>query len=74
MKNMTLAQRLLFVNITLLSSIGIWLTGLDQVHWSVYLVPGALAFAAFSGYCVGLDIAKAILKMMGITGKEVQKV
>ena len=70
MKNLTQVQRLLFMNLTLLSSIGIWLTGFDQVHWFAYVVPGALLFAALSGYCVGLDISKMILKLFGVASKE----
>ncbi len=70
MKNLTQVQRLLFMNLTLLSSIGIWLTGFDQVHWFVYVLPGALLFAALSGYCVGLDISKMILKLFGVASKE----
>jgi hypothetical protein len=70
MKNLTQAHRLFFMNLTLLSSIGIWLTGFDQVHWFVYIVPAALLFAALSGYCVGLDIARMVLKLFGIVGKE----
>ena len=70
MKNLTQVQRLFFMNITLLSSIGIWLTGFDQVHWFAYFVPGALLFAALSGYCVGLDISRMVLKLFGIVSKE----
>lgn len=70
MKNLTRVQRLLFMNITLLSSIGIWLTGFDQVHWFAYVVPAALLFAALSGYCIGLDISRMLLKLFGIVGKE----
>lgn len=70
MKNLTQVQRLLFMNLTLLSSIGIWLTGFDQVHWFAYVAPGALLFAALSGYCVGLDISKMILKLFGVASKE----
>ena len=70
MKNLTRVQRLFFMNLTLLSIIGIWLTGLDQVHWFVYVVPAALLFAALSGYCIGLDISRMILKLMGVSSKE----
>ena len=73
MKNLTRVQRLLFMNITLLSSIGIWLTGFDQVHWFAYVVPAALLFAAFSGYCIGLDISRMLLKLFGIVAKEPSK-
>ena len=56
MKNMTQTQRLLFTNISILSMIGIGLTGFNNVHWFVYVVPGALIFAALIGYCAGMDI------------------
>jgi len=65
MKNMNQAQRLTFVNITVLSIVGISLTGFDQVHWSIYIVPAALIFAAVSGYCVGFEISKRILTHFG---------
>lgn len=74
MKNLTRAQRILFMNLTLLSSIGIWLTGFDQVHWFVYIVPGALIFAALSGYCIGLDISKLVLKLFDVARRQPEKV
>ena len=64
--NMTPAQRLFFINITTLSMIGIWLTGYDQVHWFVFVVPAALIFAALSGFCIGFEISKKILAAFGI--------
>lgn len=74
MKNLTRAQRILFMNLTLLSSIGIWLTGFDQVHWFTYIVPGALIFAALSGYCIGLDISKLVLKLFDVARRQPKKV
>jgi len=67
MHNMKPEHRLTYVNISLLSLIGIWLTGFDQVHWFIYVVPGALLFAGISGYCVGFDISKKVLKLLDIT-------
>ena len=74
MKNMTREQRLLFLNISIISSIGIWLSGYDQVHWLAYVVPGALIFAALSGYCVGLDIAKVVVTLFGKSANKSCKV
>ncbi|MFC1685119.1 hypothetical protein ACFL0R_06580 [Pseudomonadota bacterium] len=66
MKIMKPEHRLTYVNISLLSLIGIWLTGFNQVHWSIYIAPGALLFAAISGYCIGFDISKMALKLLDI--------
>jgi len=69
MKKLTQVQRLLFINLAILSSISISLTGFEQIHWFAYVVPGALLFAALSGYCIGLDISRILLKALGITQK-----
>jgi hypothetical protein len=63
MKNMKPEHRLTYVNIALLGMVGIWLTGFDQVHWFIYIAPGALLLAAIIGYCVGFDISKKVLKL-----------
>lgn len=67
MKNMKPEHRLTYMNIALLSMIGIWLTGFDQVHWFIFIAPGAMLLAALIGYCVGFDISKRILKLFGAT-------
>lgn len=74
MKNLTRVQRTLFMNSTLLSSNGIWLTGFEQVHWFAYIVPGALMFAALSVYCIGQDISKLVLKLFDVALKQPRKV
>lgn len=66
MINMTNPQRVLFINIATLSMIGIWLTGFEHIHWFAYIVPAALLFAAVSGYCVGMDIARGLLRLAGV--------
>jgi hypothetical protein len=67
MKNMNKTQRLLFFNISIISTIAIGLTGFDQIHWFAWFVPAALLFAALSGYCVGLEVSAYILKLMRVT-------
>lgn len=71
MKNMTIELRLLFINVTVISVIGIGLTGYEHMHWFVYVLPAALLFAAASGYCIGLDIIKRLLRVSGLTAKGV---
>lgn len=55
------AMRFFLFNSSIYILIGIWLTGFEQVHWFIYLVPGFFLFAALSGICPGLILAKKIV-------------
>ena len=52
------AQRMLFLTISVLLGVGIWLSGWNQVHWLLYIIVGMLAFAGATGICPGLMIFK----------------
>lgn len=54
------AMRLFMFNSSLLILAGIWLTGFENVHWFLYLVPAFYVFAAASGLCLGLVIPRLI--------------
>lgn len=54
------AQRMLFLFMAVLISLGIWLTGFDKVHWLLYVPPVFLLFAAVTGICPGLIIFKKL--------------
>ena len=58
--------RLLFFNISVLVMIGVWLTGFDNVHWFVYVLPGFMLIAAATGFCPGLLISGRVLRVLGI--------
>lgn len=52
--------RMFLFNSSLFILAGIWLTGFDKVHWFIYFVPGFYLFAALTGLCPGLAIARLI--------------
>jgi len=55
-------MRLFMFNASLIILVGIWLTGFDIVHWSLYLVPAFFIFAAATGLCLGLAIPRIIFE------------
>lgn len=66
MFNASKTQRLFMFNLANFCMLSIWLTGFHTVHWFAYVIPGALYFAAFSGFCLGLLIAGKMLAALGI--------
>jgi len=50
------AIRMLFLFMAVFISLGIWLTGINNVHWLLYIPPVALAFAGITGICPGYMI------------------
>lgn len=54
------AQRMLFLTVAILISVGIWLTGFNQVHWLLYVPVAALTFAGLTGICPGLILYKKL--------------
>jgi len=56
------SMRLFMFNASLIILVGIWLTGFDSVHWSLYLVPFFFIFAAVTGLCLGLVIPRIIFE------------
>lgn len=53
--------RLFLFNSTLFIMIGVWLTGIDNVHWSIYIVPAFYTFAAVFGICPGINLWRIIM-------------
>jgi hypothetical protein len=51
---MSSALRAQFLTVALLIFIGIWLTGLDKVHWFLYVLVGLFSLAGITGICPGL--------------------
>lgn len=54
------AQRMLFLTVAGLLSVGIWLSGWSQVHWLLFVVVGMLIFAFATGICPGLMLYKKL--------------
>jgi len=54
------AQRMLFMTMAVLISVGIYLSGYQTVHWFLYIPVAALAFAAVTGVCPGLMLFKKL--------------
>ena len=48
------AQRMLFLTVAIILSVGIWLTGFSNVHWLLYVPVALLTFAGITGICPGL--------------------
>ena len=66
MFNASNAVRVFLFNLSIISMIGIWLSGFAQVHWFSYVLPTFLAIAAVTGFCPGLFVSKKILAVLGI--------
>jgi hypothetical protein len=56
------ALRVTFILIGMFISLGIWLTGIDVVHWLLFLPAAFLIFAGITGICPSLIINKKIFK------------
>ncbi len=59
------AIRMLFLMVSALILVGIWLTGFDVAHWFLYIPAAALAFAGITGICPGY----LIFQKMGFKGQ-----
>lgn len=55
------AMRLFLLNAALFMLLGIWLTGFDQVHWFLYVLPGVFALSAAFGICPGINLWRMVL-------------
>ena len=62
MDNIGAAMRAFFLFTALLLWAGIWLTGIDVVHWLVYIPAVFLVIAAVTGICPGMVFLKKIFK------------
>lgn len=62
MSNIQSAQRMLFLTIVVLLCAGIWLTGVETVHWLLYVPVVILSLAAITGFCPGM----ALFKQLGL--------
>jgi len=56
------ALRMTFVIIGAFIFLGIWLTGLNVVHWLLFLPAVFLIFAGITGICPSLIVNKMIFK------------
>jgi len=56
------AMRMFLLNSTVFILIGIWLTGFEQVHWFIYVIPVIYTLSASFGVCPGINIWRMILK------------
>ena len=62
LSNTSKVQRLTFLNTSILAFVGILLSGYDQVHWFMYVVPVTYLFSSVTGFCPGIVVSKFILK------------
>ena len=56
------ALRMTFLFMATLIWVGLWLTGINSVHWVLFLPAAFLTFAGITGICPGLILNKIILK------------
>ena len=54
------AIRMLFLFMAAFISLGIWLTGINNVHWLLYIPPVVLVFAGVTGICPGYMIFRKL--------------
>jgi hypothetical protein len=54
------ALRMLFLFMAAFIALGIWLTGINNVHWLLYIPPAALLFAGITGICPGMMLFKKL--------------
>lgn len=50
------AMKMVFLTVAGLLALGIYLTGVEEVHWLLFVPPAMLVFAAVTGICPGLMI------------------
>ncbi len=55
------AMRLFLINAAIFVMVGIWLTGFDQVHWFLYVIPGIFSLSAMFGVCPGINLWRMVL-------------
>jgi hypothetical protein len=55
------ALRMVYLSIAVVISLGIMLTGFNQVHWVLYIPVVLLTFASATGFCPGLVFWSRIL-------------
>lgn len=55
------AMRVFLINSTLFIMIGIGLTGFDQVHWFLYVIPVIFTLSASLGICPGINLWRIVL-------------
>ena len=56
------AIRMFLLNSVIFLMLGIWLTGFDQVHWFLYVIPAIYTLSALFGICPGINLWRLILK------------
>jgi hypothetical protein len=54
-------MRLFLMNAALVMFIGIWLSGFEQVHWSIYIIPALFSASALFGICPGINLWRLLL-------------
>ena len=56
------AMRFFLLVVSLVTWLGIYLTGFDTVHWVLYLPAVFFLFAAVTGICPGIIMSKMLFK------------
>ncbi len=54
------AMRFFFLFATSVMLLGIWLTGFSVASWVLYVPPARFGFAALTGICPGLILARLV--------------
>ena len=56
-QKISIPLRAFFLTSSLVSWVGLWLTGFSTVHWLLYIAPTAFLVAGVSGICPGMMIS-----------------
>lgn len=62
LSNTSRVQQLTFFNTSILAFIGIYLSGYDQVHWFMYVVPVVYLLSSITGFRPGIAISRLMLR------------
>jgi len=56
-----LPMRVFLFNAAMFIMLGMWLTGFDKIHWSLYLIPCVFTLSSLLGICPGINLWRIIL-------------
>jgi len=56
-QKISIPLRAFFLTSSLVSWVGLWLTGFSTAHWLLYIAPTAFLVAGISGICPGMIIS-----------------
>jgi len=56
------AVRMFLFSAVIFLMVGIWLTGFDQVHWFLYVIPVGYTLSALFGICPSINLWRILFR------------